>query len=386
MPQITQQAVFTEAAIKRAMLDDSVYQLRDPRYPLYLRFNRARTKASYLLIHYTDNEQTSIKLGSYPTLKPRDLLKQLSTIQLEYNQNMRVEHDTKSTVRDVLQWYLERIIKASSFSKSRRLSVQSIINNHLLKFFNDELVSDLNEEKVDELILFLRSKYQVATVKSTFCLLKAVLKQAKQLKMIHHNPLSDHFFKNYVAESVKPKDCYLSVDALKSIDLSQAKPQQRMLFMMLFMFGTRLGETRQARWSDISFAQKTWSIPASHTKTHKEHVLPLTDYAIDLLKNYKATSHGRYLFNTKKNEVISASTAHAMITRISKNEWTAHDIRKRFRSILADIGIDYYIAESLLNHSKGALDQAYIHTSLERLKREALFNYHCFINGSDLYV
>ena len=136
------------------------------------------------------------------------------------------------------------------------------------------------------------------------------------------------------------------------------------------------------------FSQRTptWSIPAAHTKTHKEHVLHLTDDAIDLLKTYKTVSKGHYLFSTKENKVIAASTAHAMITRISKNEWTAHDIKKRFRSILADIGIDYYVAESLLNHSKGALDQAYIHTHLEGLKRSALKRYHNHLKSNYLWI
>tara|TARA_B100001094_G_scaffold333185_2_gene409349 strand:- start:4864 stop:5328 length:465 start_codon:yes stop_codon:yes gene_type:complete len=146
--------------------------------------------------------------------------------------------------------------------------------------------------------------------------------------------------------------------------------------MMLLLHGTRLGETRQAKWQDISFKYKTWTIPAHRTKTNSELVLPLTQYTVKLLKDYKKKNSGTYLFSNKKGEVLAHSTADYMLNQLSKGQWTAHDIRKRFRSILADPGIDYYVSESLLNHAKGKLDQAYIHTYLENLKQEALKSYH----------
>ena len=57
-----------------------------------------------------------------------------------------------------------------------------------------------------------------------------------------------------------------------------------------------------------------------------------------------------------------------MIRAIANGQWTGHDLRKLARTVWADIGIDYLVAETLLNHAKGKLEQAYIHTYIELQK------------------
>tara|TARA_B100001094_G_scaffold312781_1_gene349821 strand:- start:1900 stop:3066 length:1167 start_codon:yes stop_codon:yes gene_type:complete len=376
MFQATLKTALTEVAIKKYMKDEVIYQLRDPRYPLYIRFNQKRTQGSYFWVNYSNNSQKSIKLGSYPTLKPKDLLKQMSQIQLHYRLKGQIQHDTQATVHDVLSWYLDRVVRSGAYSQSRRSSVQSLVKLLTQYLSSKLLVIELSEQILDKTLVSMRSLYTIATTKAAFGTLKAALKQAKQLKVIATDPMAQQYFKHYLSESVKTKDCALSLDDLHAIDLTLAKRQQKMLFLMLALFGTRLGETRQTRWQDISFEHKTWTIPASHTKTNKELILPLTQQAIRLFKIYKLQAKSPYLFSSRKGGVLSHTSAHAMIIRLSKGQWTAHDIRKRFRSILADLGIDYYVSESLLNHAKGKLDQAYIHTHLENLKQEALKSYH----------
>lgn len=41
-----------------------------------------------------------------------------------------------------------------------------------------------------------------------------------------------------------------------------------------------------------------------------------------------------------------------------------------------DLKVDYMIGEFLLNHAMSKLDEAYIHTEAQALKREALEKYH----------
>lgn len=65
----------------------------------------------------------------------------------------------------------------------------------------------------------------------------------------------------------------------------------------------------------------------------------------------------------------------------SEQCWSAHDLRKRARSIWAELGVDYIVAESLLNHSGSALDEAYIYAHMAENKREALQTYHDWLNS-----
>jgi integrase len=55
-----------------------------------------------------------------------------------------------------------------------------------------------------------------------------------------------------------------------------------LLFQILTM--TRPGEVRGAKQSEIDLAQKTWSIPSDRTKMRRDHVVPLSDQALALVK------------------------------------------------------------------------------------------------------
>ena len=45
----------------------------------------------------------------------------------------------------------------------------------------------------------------------------------------------------------------------------------------------RSGEVFGARWSEIDFIKKVWTVPASRMKGGAEHVVPLSPAALDLL-------------------------------------------------------------------------------------------------------
>lgn len=46
----------------------------------------------------------------------------------------------------------------------------------------------------------------------------------------------------------------------------------------------RSGEIRGAEWSEIDLDTKTWIIPAERMKAAKEHRVPLSDTAVEILK------------------------------------------------------------------------------------------------------
>ena len=50
----------------------------------------------------------------------------------------------------------------------------------------------------------------------------------------------------------------------------------------------RTSEVLGARWSEIDFKDKTWTVPASRMKAGKEHRVPLAPQVIDLLQNCHA--------------------------------------------------------------------------------------------------
>ena len=92
---------------------------------------------------------------------------------------------------------------------------------------------------------------------------------------------------------------------------------------------SRIGEVLGATWSEIDFAAKTWSIPAARMKSHREHVVPLSPRALDILKGMPRD--GERIFPTHR-----ATTGQFLRERMGHSDITAHGFRSSFSTWCAE--------------------------------------------------
>ena len=224
--------------------------------------------------------------------------------------------------------------------------------------------------------------------------LPVAFRQALKLDRISSNPMAGIKFSDFSKAKVGIKPSRLRGVQLQDLlaELEQvmdSEPADAMLALMMLCHGTRIGETRQARWSHISLAEREWFIPAEHTKTGVEHQLPLTDQVRALLIQYRDTQtargyDGQYLFPARNGKALSEGQASAVFTRLGKGEWTSHDLRKVARTAWADLGIDHLIGELLINHAMGHNVQVYIQSDVMGRKRDALEKWHAHLDQKGL--
>ena len=62
----------------------------------------------------------------------------------------------------------------------------------------------------------------------------------------------------------------------------------------------RTGEVIGARWAEIDFAERLWTIPAERMKAGKEHRVPLSDAAIAILEEMQRDSPRRFRVPRRK--------------------------------------------------------------------------------------
>ena len=77
---------------------------------------------------------------------------------------------------------------------------------------------------------------------------------------------------------------------------------------------TRPGELRHAEWSEIDFKKATWAIPAGKMKMKNPHIVPLSDQALEILRElHPITGSGKYLFPSVRSTArpISDNTLNA---------------------------------------------------------------------------
>ena len=79
-------------------------------------------------------------------------------------------------------------------------------------------------------------------------------------------------------------------------------------FEFLTLTAVRSGEARLAKWSEISIKSKTWTIPAERSKTKREHRVPLSAKAIEVLNEAaKYTDSSGYVFPSVRGKALTDS-------------------------------------------------------------------------------
>ncbi|MEQ1671523.1 MAG: site-specific integrase, partial [Hyphomicrobium sp.] len=126
---------------------------------------------------------------------------------------------------------------------------------------------------------------------------------------------------------------------------------------LLILTGQRRGEVTQMRWSQIDMTAKTWTIPAELSKNGREHMLPLSAHAIEVLKSLPHL-HDDLLFPARGNDeaVISGFTrAKNRFDKVSGvSDWTLHDLRRTTATFLGKMETPPHVIERILNHISGS--------------------------------
>lgn len=86
----------------------------------------------------------------------------------------------------------------------------------------------------------------------------------------------------------------------------------------LILTAARSIEVRLARWQEIDFQQRIWTVPAEHMKAHREHRVPLSDRAIQLLNALPRPINSELLFPGERlGRPLSDMTISAVIRRMN---------------------------------------------------------------------
>jgi integrase len=146
---------------------------------------------------------------------------------------------------------------------------------------------------------------------------KLLAKQSKVQKTEHHKALP-----------------YLEINAF----ISQLHKQDGIAAKCMeftILTAARTGETIGATWDEIDLIAKTWTIPAIRMKAEREHRVPLSIDALNIINDMAATRINDYVFpGTKKG--LSNMAMLAVLKRMDRADITVHGFRSTFRDWAAE--------------------------------------------------
>ncbi|MCE0879346.1 tyrosine-type recombinase/integrase [Pseudomonas putida] len=114
-------------------------------------------------------------------------------------------------------------------------------------------------------------------------------------------------------------------------DLGKRKGVSARALEFSILTACRSGEVRGAEWSEINFKESTWTIPAARMKAGKEHSVPLSPEAVQLLKSLPRTADSPYVFPSPQGKQLSDMSLTAVLRRMDVGHLTQHGFRSTFR-------------------------------------------------------
>lgn len=166
----------------------------------------------------------------------------------------------------------------------------------------------------------------------------------------------------------------------EALETTPTLPTLRLALRFMFLTGVRKSEFIDATWREIDWEKSQWVIPKERMKAGREHVVPLSSQAIDILETLHACfSASKYLHPGRYESDIPISNAtlnrviDATVKRINDAlpedavpfaSFSVHDLRRTMSTRLNEAGFDKSLIEAALAHAeKDKVAAAYNHSA-----------------------
>ena len=163
--------------------------------------------------------------------------------------------------------------------------------------------------------------------------------------------------------------------ALAKVRESKANRSTVLAFEFLVLTAARSGEVRFATWSEIDTDAGTWTVPAKRMKAGREHRVPLSARALDVLSEARSLGTGRndLVFPGRTGKAIAERAIVQVLERLGIDA-TAHGFRSSFRVWAAErTNIPREVCEAALAHAiKDKAEAAYQRSDLFDRRRELM--------------
>jgi integrase len=354
----------TERQIQNAKPREKNYKLYDSE-GLFLLVHKAGGKYWKLKYRYAGKD-CEMSLGVYPsvTLAQARKARAKARIVLSEGRNPNTTKGDKTTFReDALEWFAKR--EGALAEKTLRKDKERFIL-HIFPAIGSMASRDVLPSHIIEMGKGLEKKGISYTAKRCITLTGQVYQWLVIQGRVTTNPA--YGLSAVVAPAKGKHNPHLTArDLPEFIEKLYAYPQTSSQCAARFLLLTmvRTSEMRFATWDEIDWDRKLWRIPAQRMKMRRDHLVPLSSHALEILEKAKVIADGSpYLFNAlhKGNHPISENAVLYVIEALGyKGKITGHGFRSTASTILNEHGFSADAIERQLAHVSGSIRAVYNH-------------------------
>ena len=152
---------------------------------------------------------------------------------------------------------------------------------------------------------------------------------------------------------------------------------------LTILTASRSGEVLGSRWNEIDREAAVWTIPAERMKSGREHRVPLTGRALEILDTVDRIRNGEFLFPGQRSRPLSPTAMDAMLRRMTTTNATVHGFRSSFRDWAGErTTFPREVAEAALAHLVGdETERAYRRGDALEKRRELMTAWAAYLSG-----
>ncbi|MGC1041809.1 integrase domain-containing protein [Pantoea agglomerans] len=321
------------------------------------------------------SSRTNLSLGSYPALTlavARQMRDQYLTLlaqgidpqkqQEEVSEQRQIELDSIFSVV-AGRWFL---IKSKSVTEDYAKDIWRSLEKDIFPTIGEIPVQALKARTIVEALEPIKARGALETVRRLVQRINEIMIYAVNTGLVDANPASGVGMafekpKKQNMPTLRPEELPM---LMRSLVMSNLSVPTRCLIEWQLLTLVRPSEASGARWVEIDLHAKLWTIPAERMKAKREHIVPLSPQALEILDVMKPISaHREHIFPSRNDpkKSMNSQTANAALKRIGYDgKLVAHGLRSIASTALNEQGFNADIIEAALAHSdKNEIRRAY---------------------------
>lgn len=170
---------------------------------------------------------------------------------------------------------------------------------------------------------------------------------------------------------------------IENLQTSGAGPATKLALELVILTASRSGEVRLADWSEFDLKAAVWTRPASRMKSKKEHRVPLSGRAIEILHDAKTLGVGEgFVFpGTKPGKPLSDMTLSKLVKELGYDAHV-HGFRTSFKTWAQErTNAPNEVSEAALAHTlKDKAEAAYARSDLFEKRRKLMIGWEQYLS------
>lgn len=325
------------------------------------------------------NSRTNLSLGSYPalTLAAARQIRDQHLASLAQEMDPQRQQEQASEQRQIeldsifstvaANWFK---MKSKSVTEDYARDIWRSLDKDVFPAIGTIPVQEIKARTIVEALEPIKARGALETVRRLVQRINEIMIYAVNTGLIDANPASGVGMafekpKKQNMPTLQPEEL---PELMRSLVMSNLTVSTRCLIEWQLLTLVRPSEASGALWAEIDLDAKLWTIPAKRMKAKREHIVPLSPQALDILEVMKPISaHREYVFPSRNNpkQPMNSQTANAALKRIGYGgKLVAHGLRSIASTDLNESAFNSDIIEAALAHSdKNEVRRAYNRTT-----------------------